>query len=220
MRPQKFEQAVLELSMTTRVPLSRANVVFYTGHKSQDVDKWLDEMIRDGLLDFDTDDDGELLYNVCGAKRPLTGGKELVRCTACKQASVSGTRCNRCGQLLDSQLRALKDEVENKLVKTALRKLPETLPLADGSLRGEKNVAVGGALGLLGPLGWFYAAPLKEAALGSAAFLLLWWISKWLVFGFSWLLLPASALMGALYAYKYNREGRRSGLLFEEPEDK
>ena len=216
MRPQKFEQAVLELAMTSRVPLTRANLTFYTGAKSADVDKWLDEMIRDGLLDFDSFDDGELFSNVCGSKRPRSGRRELTRCTACPKATLAGPRCNRCGQLLGAP--GLTDEIENKLLVTALRKLPQALPTTEGALRGEKNVAVGGALGLLGPLGWFYAAPLQEAALGSGIFLLLWWISKWLVLGVSWALLPASAIMGALYAYKYNREGRRSGLFFEDHE--
>ncbi len=219
MRPQEFEQAVLELAMTTRVPLTRANIVFYSGVKTSQADKWLDEMIRDGLLDFDTDDDGELLYNVCGGKRPSVGPKELTRCTACKRASAAGSRCSRCGQLLDSHLRALKEEVEGKFVSTALRKLPASAILSSGSMQGEKNVALGGALGLLGPFGWFYAAPLQEAAIASVAFFLMLSLSKWLVIGLSWLILPLSALMGALYAFKYNRTGRRSGIFTEDNEN-
>ncbi len=217
MRPQEFEQAVLELAMTTRVPLTRANIVFYTGAQASKADKWLDEMVRDGLVEFDTDDDGELLYKVCGSKRPATGPKELTRCTACKRASGTGSRCSRCGQLLDSHLRALKEEVEGKLVSTALRKLPRAAMLTT-SPEGGKNVALGGALGLLGPLGWFYAAPLQEAAMASVAFLLLFSLSKWLVIVLSGLLLPLSAIVGALYAYKYNRTGRRSGLFTDEDE--
>lgn len=218
MRPQEFEQAVLELAMTTRVPLTRANIVFYSGAQASKADKWLDEMVRDGLVEFDTDDDGELLYKVCGSKRPLSGAKELTRCTACKRASATGSRCSRCGQLLDSHLRALKDEVEGKLVSTALRKLPQAALLSGGASEGNKNVALGGALGLLGPLGWFYAAPLQEAAVGSVVFLLMFSLSKWLMIGLSGLLLPLSALIGALYAYKYNRTGRRSSLFTDDGE--
>lgn len=218
MRPQEFEQAVLELAMTTRVPLTRANIVFYSGVKTSLADKWLDEMLVDGLLDFDTDDDGELLYSVVGSKRPTSGAKELTRCTACKRASTAGSRCSRCGQLLDSHLRALKEEVESKLVNTALRKLPPSVLLSSNGMEGDKNVALGGALGLLGPIGWFYAAPLKEAAVASVGFLLLFSLSKWLVIGLSWLILPLSALVGAMYAWKYNRTGRRSGIFTEDNE--
>ncbi len=211
MRPQDFEQAVLELAMTTRVPLTRANIVFYSGTTTSKADKWLDEMVRDGLIEFDSDDDGELIYKVCGASRPSVGAKELTRCTACRRASAAGSRCSRCGQLLDSHLRALKEEVEGKLVGAALRKLPQAALLSSGG-SGEKSVALGGALGLLGPLGWFYAAPLSEAMIGSAAFFVLWALSKWLVIGLSGVLLPVSALIGALYAYKYNRTGQRSSM--------
>lgn len=211
MRPQDFEQAVLELAMTTRVPLTRANIVFYSGTTTSKADKWLDEMVRDGIIEFDSDDDGELIYKVCGASRPSVGAKELTRCTACRRASAAGSRCSRCGQLLDSHLRALKEEVEGKLVGAALRKLPQAALLSSGA-SGEKSVALGGALGLLGPLGWFYAAPLGEAMLGSAAFFVLWALSKWLVIGLSGVLLPVSALIGALYAYKYNRTGQRSSM--------
>lgn len=211
MRPQDFEQAVLELAMTTRVPLTRANIVFYSGTTTSKADKWLDEMVRDGIIEFDSDDDGELIYKVCGASRPSVGAKELTRCTACRRASGAGSRCSRCGQLLDSHLRALKEEVEGKLVGAALRKLPQAALLPSGA-SGEKSVALGGALGLLGPLGWFYAAPLGEAMLGSAAFFVLWALSKWLVIGLSGVLLPVSALIGALYAYKYNRTGQRSSM--------
>lgn len=220
MRPQEFEQAVLELAMTTRVPLTRANIVFYSGIQMSKADKWLDEMVRDGLVEFDTDDEGELLYKVCGTKRPVAGAKDLTRCTACRRATATGARCSRCGQLLDSHLRALKDEVESKLMGTALRKLPQAALLSAGSTDGPKNVALGGALGLLGPIGWFYAAPMGEAIMGSVAFLLMFALSKWLVIGLSGLLLPLSALIGALYTYKYNRTGRRSGLLGDDPEQR
>ncbi len=215
MRPQDFEQAVLELAMTTRVPLTRANIVFYSGTTTSKADKWLDEMVRDGLIEFDTDDDGELLYKVCGASRPSVGAKELTRCTACRRASAAGSRCSRCGQLLDSHLRALKEEVEGKLVGTALRKLPQAALFSSAVSGGEKSVVLGGALGLLGPLGWFYAAPLGEAVIGSAAFFALWMLSKWLVIVLSGVLLPVSALLGALYAYKYNRTGQRSSMFGE-----
>ena len=82
---------------------------------------------------------------------------------------------------------------------------------------GDKNVAVAGLLGLLGPMGWFYAAPLREAGLATAAFMLVYWLVPHLIlYPLMTLLLPASALVGAAYAWKHNRSGRRSGLFTED----
>ena len=64
-KPSEFEQAVLELAMTTRVPLTRANILFYSGASAKQAEKWLDEMLGSGLVEFDSDDNGEIFYTVC-----------------------------------------------------------------------------------------------------------------------------------------------------------
>ena len=144
LRPQEFEQAVLELAMTTRVPLTRANIVFYSGVKTSLADKWLDEMIVDGLLDFDTDDDGELLYSVVGSKRPTSGAKELTRCTACKRASTAVRAVVAADSFLIRTCGRSKRKSKAKLVNTALRKLPPSVLLSSNGMEGDKNVALGG----------------------------------------------------------------------------
>jgi hypothetical protein len=216
-KPSEFEQAVLELAMTTRVPLTRANILFYSGVSAKQAEKWLDEMLGNGLLEFDSDDSGEILYNVCGAKRPPSGATQLTRCSACRRATGAGARCTRCGQLLDPQLRALRSDIERagSAIDLVRRGGSGLLP---PTREGDKNILVAGALGLLGPMGWFYAAPLAEAGLATGAFLMLYWLLPHLTIILMSLLLPVSAFVGAAYAWKHNRAGHRSSLFTERDE--
>ncbi|MCS6914158.1 MAG: hypothetical protein RMK29_13060 [Myxococcales bacterium] len=215
MKPKDFEHAVLELAMTTRVPLTRANIAYYTGVGSQKADRWLDSLVRDGVLDFDSDDEGEIVYSVRGASRPQNAPAELRRCSACGRPTAAGTRCTRCGQLLDDRLRALRQEVD--AATTALTLLHRPAEMLQPTRKGSKSLVVAGLLGLFfGPLGWFYAAPLREAGPAATAFLLVSWLLPIYLFLPFVPLLPISAVVGMLYAWKYNRTGRRSGLLTEE----
>src|SRR3954468_5951871 len=59
--------------MTTRMPLTRANLQFVTGVPRAKLGKWLDELVADGVLDVDADDDGEMIWNVRGAARAQKG---------------------------------------------------------------------------------------------------------------------------------------------------
>jgi hypothetical protein len=82
-----------------------------------------------------------------------------------------------------------------------------------------KSVPLSGALSLVfGPIGWIYAAPLKEAAPVIAAYLLLVFILPKLLFFYVFLLLHLVAgAAGVLYAWSYNREGRRLPLILKDP---
>lgn len=206
--------------MTTRVPLTRANLLFYTGAASKQAERWLDELLRDGLLEFDSNDEGDIIYSVRGIKRPTSGGTELTRCTACGRASVAGSRCSRCGQTLDPRLRSLRDDLGLDKASTALALLNRRAGLARPGLgaEGEKNLVAAGLLGLFGPLGWLYAGAWREALPAAGVFLIMLKVLP--AFLMSWfimpLLIPASMLVSVLYAWKHNRVGRRSGLLTDD----
>jgi len=221
-KAKAFEQSLLDLAMTTRVPLTRANIAFYTGASTKEADRFLDELVRDGIVEFDSDDNGEITYTVCGAKRPSSGADQLTRCSACQRATVVGTRCARCGRYLDAQLRGLSAELKG--AGTALdlvRRGPRFKDLMKAQRpEDEKNLLVAGALGFLGgPLGWFYAAPLKEAGLATVVFLaalkilpmFLWYMLGPVVF-------LASGAAGVLYAWRYNATSRRTSLLLGDDE--
>ena len=112
-KPSEFERAVLELAMTTRVPLTRANILFYSGVSAKQAEKWLDEMLGNGLLEFDSDDSREIFYTVCGAKRPPGGATQLTRCSACRQTTGAG-RAAPAAVSCSTSLRALRSDIERR----------------------------------------------------------------------------------------------------------
>jgi hypothetical protein len=78
----------------------------------------------------------------------------------------------------------------------------------------EKSVIASGALSLvLGPLGWLYAAPLREAVPAivayTAACSFLPSVLLWPVLGIAG---PLSGLAGVYYAWRHNQTGARTGL--------
>jgi len=90
---------------------------------------------------------------------------------------------------------------------------PKLLTGADS--RPRKSVLASGALSLVfGPLGWLYAAPLKEAAPAIAVYLFLGWLLPHFVLLYLLgIVSPISAIAGVLYAWSFNQEGRRAPLL-------
>jgi hypothetical protein len=191
-----FEHSVLTLWMTTRVPLTRANLQFYTGAERRQMERWLDEMLKDGVLEFDSDDAGEIIYVVPGGERPKDGPTSLA---AAKKL----------------------EDLKKGLPKTALAKrdgslsaLSSLLPAAGGGRRERSLVASGALSFFLGPLGWLYAAPLKEAAPAIVVFLILVKIiPAILLYPLLGILMPISALAGVSYAWLYNRKGERTSLV-------
>ncbi len=202
--------------MTSRVPLTQTNLSFYTGFSHKQVRRHLDEMIKQGLLDFDSDDEGEFLYKVRGSVRPSSGPQTLVRCTSCGKASVQGTRCNRCGQFLDTRLATLSQGATR--ASSALTLLQQGARGLTQTGQGEKSLVVGAALGLLGPFGWLYAGAWKETIPAAALWVLL--CSLPLVKPLLWvlipILLPVSALIGFAYTASYNRKNQRTTLVLED----
>lgn len=82
----------------------------------------------------------------------------------------------------------------------------------------KKSVLASGLLSFfLGPLGWFYAAPLKSALIGGGAYLLCGMIlPTFLLVYIVGLVAPFSAVAGVLYAVGYNMTGERLPLFGRE----
>ncbi len=187
-----FEARVLELWMTTRVPLTRANLQFATGAPRRQVERWLDGLVADGAVELDPDDAGELVYSVRGAARPGAGPTSI--------ADVV-------------KLEKLRAEVGRRssqaLVPRGVPLLPEV-----AAPSGQKSIVASAALSFFfGPLGWLYAAPLAEALPVAAGFLLLYkLLPAFLLVPILGVVLPLSALAGAAYAWAHNQSGGRSSL--------
>ncbi len=180
-----FVEKVLDLWVTTAIPLTQANVQIHTKASRKKIKVYLDEMLNDGILDIDSDHRGNLIYTVPGAQR-ASGPKTF------------------------SEKKARKDltgSIGNALAK---KSRPSMQPRS-----GEKSPVASGLLSMVfGPLGWFYAGSYKEAAIGSAAFLAAGAILPSFLFGLIAVpAMVASGAAGALYALQHNRHGKRKALI-------
>ena len=186
----EFEQKVLELWVGTRVPLTRVNLQVLTGVPRKKLEQWLDAMVGEGTLEVDSDDQGEMIWSVVGAERSKTG-----------TTSVADLK------KLDGLKRSLSP-VQSALARHA----------AGGALLGggseEKSVIASGALSfVLGPVGWLYAAPLKDAI--PAIFIVTLMASilpSILLYPLIAVLWPLAGLAGVFYAWQYNAKGHRVSL--------
>ena len=189
----------MSLWMTTRMPLTRANLQFVTGVPRPKLGKWLDELVADGVLDVDADDDGEMIWGVRGAARAGKGPEkpEDVKKLADLKAEVGGAAGNAMA-----------------LVKVAAGGARSLVAAPEG----KKSLIASGLLSFFfGPLGWLYAAPLKEAVPAIVVYTLFW-----IVFSHFALFAPIFTLLhvlfGALgvgYAWRHNQKGERTSILPE-----
>jgi hypothetical protein len=199
-----FESRILHLWMTTRVPLTRANVLFFTHAPRRKADRWLEALVKEGVLDFDSDEEGEVVWTVRGAARPDRGPEKVEDVL---------------------RLEELRGEVRRRPpAVTALRparRAPGERGLVEQAVAregGEKSLLASGILSLvLGPIGWLYAGPLREALPATLVFALTLWVLRLLPFLLSGpavsLLYVASGAMGVLYAWQYNKSGHTTPLL-------
>jgi hypothetical protein len=196
-KQQGFEKRVLEIWVRSRVPLTKAHVQHLTGVPRKKVERWLDAMTVAGVLDADVDDGGEMIWTVRGAERPR-GGPETV--AELERLERLGAEVARAGGALATVGRAAG------------------LTRRGQHDKDDKSVVASGALSLvLGPLGWIYAAPLREAVpaagLYVAALSFIPHMILWPVLGIA---APLSGLAGVYYAWRHNQTGVRTGLFTDD----
>jgi hypothetical protein len=181
-----FERRVVDLWARTRLPLTRANLMATTGAPRAKLDGWLDAMVKDGLLELDSDDEGELLWTVRGAKRAPTGLASLDQVL----------RMNALGREADA-------EVSQRGLAVRAR--------GDAVVADKKSVLASGLLSFLfGPFGLLYAAPLKVALPAVGAWVLACAIiPTFILIYVMGALSPIFAVAGVLYALGYNLAGER-----------
>jgi hypothetical protein len=193
MKQKEFESRVLEIWMRSHITLTAAHVQHLAGAPRDKVKRWLDAMTTEGALEADVRDDGEMIWTVRGAQRPASGPETVAEL---------------------ERLERLTAEVHG-----ASKALARVSSLAGGlAVRragGEhKSVAVSGALSLfLGPLGWLYAAPFREAVpavvvtVAAAAL-----VPAFLLTPVLGVIAPLSGVAGIYYAWRHNQTGERTGL--------
>ena len=194
MNREGFEAQLLKVWMTTRIPLTRANIQFFTNQPRKKIVRWLDELLHDNIVDLDVDDNGEEVYVVKGGARPRTGPTTIAE-------------MNKSGALKES-MQALK--LAGKAASIVGR--PGSLPEDQ-----RKSLAWSGGLSAaFGPLGWLYAAPWKHAVPASVAWVVFFWLLHFLplpLVTIYLLLAIPSGLAGLGYAWRYNQTGERTPLL-------
>lgn len=199
MKQQAFEEHILSLWTKTRIPLTRANLLAHTKVPRAQMDKWLEEMVRDGLLELDVDADGNIQWTVRGGTRPARGPETLAEYGRMDQ--------------LSSEVDKLKSGAQLALRAAGIKSSPEKVGKAE-----RKSLIASGLLSFFfGPLGWLYAAPLKEALPVIVVYVLICAIlPQFLLVYLIGAVNMISALAGVLYAWSFNHEGRRAPLVLKD----
>jgi hypothetical protein len=192
MTREEFERTVHAMK-AEGVPLTMPNLMLRTEMPRYLIEDWLEEMNDAAKRPPPT------------SKRAEAGAEDLLR-------KVGG----------------LKDEVMRAAAKAAVReKLGLDTDEDDRPVHGargtktSKDLRVGAGLGLvLGPMGFFYAAPFSVAITASVAYLaaviglqFVPVLGSLLVAYIVPIVHISSALVGAGYTWRYNRTGRRGALL-------
>ncbi len=215
MNREQFETRVLDLWMTTRIPLSRAHVQYHTAVPRKQLNKWLDEMVGEGVLECDVDDDGEMLWTVPGAARPIDGPRTFAELEKIGRIREEAKRKLREGR---SRSRARDDDALGLGLALA-RRSSSSVDRPQGEHR--KSLLLSAGLSFFGPLGWLYAGSLREALPAAAiALLVAALVPTFLLMPVLWLVMPLSALTGLVYAWQYNRHGHRTPIFLDDKKDK
>jgi hypothetical protein len=198
MKKKDFEARVLAIWLRSRIPLTVAHVQHLTRASRERTKEWLDAMTIDGVLDVDVADEGEMIWSVRGAERPRSGPETIAEM---------------------ERFEALASEVARAPGALAARAVGASL-----ARRGpeEKSVVASGVLSLvLGPFGWLYAAPLREAVPGVAIYVgLCSLLPHFLLVPLLGIAAPISGVAGVYYAWRHNQTGERSGLFSDKAGDR
>lgn len=219
MKRDAFEKKVLELWIESRVPLTLVNVSYWTGASRRKAEDWLDDLVREDVLDMIVGNDGTVRWKVRGARRPLDGAptfEELEKRSGRRGKGRKRPPADDDEGLLDD-LDRLRSAANTAMAAKDVRD-----EIKHGPKEGEKSMLVSGGVSLLfGPLGWLYAGAWKEAIPGSLIYLaLLWLLPSFLLWPILGVVAPISGIAGLMYAWKYNKTGTRQPILPQEDDPK
>ncbi len=69
----EFESKVLELWVKSRIPLTHANLQYFSGVSSKKLTNWIDKLLKAGTLDIEIDDSEDVTYFMPGVTRSADG---------------------------------------------------------------------------------------------------------------------------------------------------
>ncbi len=70
MKRQEFEKAVLKLAFETDTRITTASIAYYLGIPSREANELLNELLEEGVLEFDSDSSGNLFYKIANHDSP------------------------------------------------------------------------------------------------------------------------------------------------------
>ncbi len=183
----------------TKIPMTRANALAYAEQvfamPSAQTQYALDDLITRGIVLSEQRDHEEILL-IPGDLRPALGPRTV-------EEAVTLERLDR-------------EATSALAVKTPAWMLAQP---ADQAPSDPKSVLAAGALSFVfGPVGWLYAAPLKEALPAIGLYILASTAATMFLPSFVAAVLGgaglvASALIGMVYANRFNKTGKRTALL-------
>ena len=183
MNREQFESSVIDLWVTTRIPLSRAHLQYHTGVSRQRLNRYLDELTAEGVLEVEVDDDGEMVWMIPGAERSASGPRTFAELGRGRGAGGDG-RARGADRTSSRRTRDDVDDAFASLGRTAALTLAGKGGGLTAKKEGEKqkSLAVSAGLSLLGPVGWLYAGSLREAAVGTVLAVVAWNLLSWIPF--------------------------------------
>jgi hypothetical protein len=184
----------------TRIPMTRSNALAYgeliLGLDPDRIRPAIEELIADGTVIAEGDTDDALLLWP-GESRPSLGPRTV-------QEAQTLERLNQEASI----------PVRTQTPRWMLAKRePDPVPIA------HKSIWISGALSFVfGPLGWLYAAPLKDVVVGFFVFSVLTTLAALVLPGslaaiVGGLASFVSGVLGMSYAHQYNKRGKRTALL-------
>jgi len=136
---------------------------------------------------------------------------------AAKQSENDMLRQRQAALVATKRKPAIEEDFDNLGGALQLAKKANEVK-AELAKKGEKSWIKGGlASTLLGPVGWLYAGSFREAIPASAIYILLGMLASkilpmFMLFPVMLVALPLSGIVGAMYALKYNKTGKRQRL--------
>jgi len=164
---EQFEQDILELAFETDVRITTASVAYYLGVPSTEAEPMLEELLERGVLELDSDSEGNLYYRVVDAAAPdsgklselkqerengLDGGVDFEAAERAREQTASSSEAHRIGDATvdgtgeDSEAYSPRGSAQEPSVGESRES-----PRSSGSVGGERGGSTGERPGREGP---------------------------------------------------------------------
>ncbi len=136
MKRQEFEKAVLKLAFETDTRITTASIAYYFGIPSREANALLNELLEEGVLEFDSDSSGNLFYKIANHDESALPSFETIHKKGVGQLPKEIT------QLPSSRMTTINASEDVEAVSIRIKPRPLPLPnLLDESPREIANMS-------------------------------------------------------------------------------